>query len=270
MCRNKNIIAQNIVIFITSIITFALIGELASLFFSKTLCKVLGIIVGIITGILFIILRPHNPNYHSDNNDNKFTQTLDEYTKQCYYEIKLIYSCRRFAAKRLMWSEFWIQTINIYYSIFTAILAVFSLTPNNDFLQIPSVIFTITVAILVTYANAQKCESRSKDLTANCSDLGKRYTEILSFINSYANIDKDYSSHKQLKEKMELFYCDLGDSEEHSIVDEWKYTDSWLYYLYISGTIIFVSILILVPIGFIGKYYTEFVAIFNTNLLSDS
>lgn len=264
MDNRKNIMAQNLVIFIACMIIFVLIGVLASLFCSKCSCMSIALTLGILIGIFIILLRLHNSIDFPDKNKREFLESLDAYANECYYEVKCVYSCRRFAAQRLMWSEFCIQTVNIYYSVFTAILAVFSLTPKSDFLQIPSVLFTITVAILVTYANAQKCGSRSKDLAANCSDLGKRYTEIVSLINSDAYKYACGKSHAELKEKMKEFYNDLGDSEDHTIVDEWKYTDSWLFYFYIAAIAILVFLLFIVPIGFIGLYHTEFIEIFKT------
>ena len=199
-----------------------------------------------------------------DNNNENFIEQIDSYAKECYCEVKAIYFCRQSAAKRLKYIEFWIQTVNIYYSIFTAILAVFSLTQHSEFLQIPSVLFTIVVAILVTYANAQRCGSRSKDLAANCIDLGKIYTEIIAFINSYEYKYKDCGSHEKLEEKMKKFYSCLGDSEEHGIMDRWKYINSYLFYVYIAGIIIFISLLFIIPIGFVWLYRKEFVEIFKT------
>ena len=102
-----------------------------------------------------------------------------------------------------------IQLISIYYSVFTAILAVLGLVGKelNDFLDVPSVLFTIAVAILVTFANAQRCGSRANDLSSNCSDLGERFSEVTEILNRPNNVSR--ANHSELKECMARFYKNL-------------------------------------------------------------
>ena len=156
-----------------------------------------------------------------------------------------------------------IQLISIYYSVFTAILAVLGLVGKelNDFLDVPSVLFTIAVAILVTFANAQRCGSRANDLSSNCSDLGERFSEVTEILNRPNNVSR--ANHSELKECMARFYKNLGDSEEHSIVDEWKYTGNWLYSLYLSLKIVVIYLLIMIPIIFVFCYWDNFLHLFS-------
>ena len=199
--------------------------------------------VGVFVWVLYLFLRSGCAKLFLKENhqeDREFLSKMDQYSKECYCKVKKIYYCRNYAAKRLIQDEFWIQFISIYYSAFTAILAILGLVGGklNDFLDVPSVMFTVAVAILVIFANAQRCGARANDLSSNCDDLGERFSEVLSILNKSSPEQTKPSSqgvplhNDELRKYMSQFYKNLGDSEEHSFVDEWKYQDYRMYYFY--------------------------------------
>ena len=220
-----------------------------------------GILLGTFIWVLHLFLQSGCAELflkQCDRRDKAFLENKNMYAQQCYCEVKQIYYCRDYAAKRLTQDEFWIQILSIYYSVFTALLAVLSLVGDakNDFLDVPSVLFTVAVAILVTFANAQRCGSRANDLNSNCNDLGERFSEVMSIIDApiYSSDSTEKASefnNVELKNCMSHFYKNLGDSERHSFVDEWKYANSWLYYIYLAIKIILIYLLIIVPLVFV-------------------
>lgn len=158
----------------------------------------------------------------------------------CTKEIENTLNRRKSAVQRLRNFEFWIQIINVYYSCFTAIIAIIGLSENGSFLSVPSTLFTVTVAILVTYANSQKCGQRANDLQINCNDLQKNLTDLLLC-----------KSDDEVKKVMDEFYKNLGDSETGSIIDEWKHSHKWKYKVfYIFPVTILIIAFFMVPILF--------------------
>jgi len=129
---------------------------------------------------------------------------------------------------------------NIYYSCFTAVIAIWSISGSGNFLSIPSAILTILVAILVTYANAQNCGNRARDLEANCRDISNTLTKFL--------LEVDEKSDKvAIQSIMEKFYKELGDSEAPSNVDIWKSENNALYPLYLTLASILIILFFAAP-----------------------
>ena len=223
--------------------------------------KIVGIsflIGGLHTVTLFCFLQSDRGKTLIESGETgaeKLLKNSNEHAKQCYFEVKMIYTCRYYAAIRLIRDESKIQIISIIYSVFTALLALLSLRGDDaSFLALPSVMFTVAVAILVTFANAQKCGARANDLFTNCRDLRMRLDEVTKIVDEWK--DSISSTEKKTKEDelmacMKAFSDNLGDSEEHTIVDEWKYCGSWLFNIYLMMKILFCYSLILIPVLFL-------------------
>lgn len=235
-----------------------------------------------------------------DQNSDKLPQNI----KQFALEVRKTFYCRRYAAERLRNYNFWIQTISIYYSCFTAALAIFSLVTKNiggenasaKFLTLPSVLFTIMVAILVTYANAQNCAGRAADLNANCRDLANVIYEITDYITyglndttaekaklaedlrtliennptaGYPEMEELISQIKwyrhpprTIDEIKNDFTGFLKDSEDASAPDRWRYDNYLLYLMYILAYIAFIIVFFAIPIIFIYIYHNNFITLF--------
>ena len=123
-------------------------------------------------------------------------------------EIEKTYELRYITYQRLRVQNFWTRILEIYYSVFTALLSVCSIMKNGEFISQHSVCFTVAVAILVCFANAQNFSGRAHDLEANLADLLK--------LQICVELYKEY-----------IKKC--GDSEYHSIIDEYKYNGDWQY-----------------------------------------
>lgn len=245
---------------ITGIIIWAITGRTDINFI------IIGIAFGVFIGVLYLFLR-HGGIKLFIEEDQLISNFPSEYkdVTECYREIKSVFLCRNNAARRLRQDEFWIQLISMIYSVFAAALSVLSLVggSRNDFLDLPSVLFTVSVAILVIYANAQKCGSRARDLNSNCSDLRERLSEVIligaKMKRQPEQVEEEY---KKLEICMSEFHKNLGDSEEHAAVDEWNYQDCWLFYLYLSVKIIVIYVLLMAPLLFVFCHAREFTELF--------
>lgn len=235
------------------------LGNLFS--FAKGLPTLLGILTGILLGItigLFIHSRLHREREQKRSLAEQlsvkpmvFPPTEDKVLLQYQQEVKKILECRKNAAMRLNFDEFWIQTISIFYSCFTAALSVLGLMHSGTgFIDKPCVVFTVLVAILVTYANALKCGSRANDLLSNCNDLFYDYSELL-----------DCHTSKEGRKIMARFKNHLGDSESHRFPDEWKFYRSWKYKVYILVVGLLIAFFFLVPMVYVFICRRAFLAI---------
>mgnify|MGYP001144533912 CR=1 FL=1 len=91
---------------------------------------------------------------------------------------------------------------------------------NGEFISQHSVCFTVAVAILVCFANAQNFSGRAHDLEANLADLLKLKNKANSL-----KVGKKQICVELYKEYIKK----CGDSEYHSIIDEYKYNGDWQY-----------------------------------------
>ncbi len=200
----------------------------------------------------------------NESNNSIIFQLIDEHLKRIEETIAL----RNLATVRLKTNEFWLQTINIYYSCFTAILALLSLKEGADFLTVPSAIFTVTVAILVAYANALKYGSRANDLRANCYDLMTTQTNLYLLKNQLPKtlcfpISKSINI-TEIQNTLNEYVKNLAGSENHSIIDEWKHDKNpkyfWFHILPLSALIF---LFFMIPIIFLIWKHTDFIQLIN-------
>lgn len=61
-------------------------------------------------------------------------------------EIEKTYELRNITYQRLRVQNFWTRILEIYYSVFTALLSVCSIMKNGEFISQHSVCFTVAVA----------------------------------------------------------------------------------------------------------------------------
>ena len=129
-----------------------------------------------------------------------------------------------------------------------------SLYKAGSFLSLPSTMFTVMVAILVTYVNSQKCGERTNDLQTNCNDL----TQDLHNIELCESND-------ELKGIMNDFHKHIGDSESGSVVDKWGSDPKRRYYvLYVFPVSLLVVALFSIPILFFIINWDSFMALFKS------
>lgn len=107
-------------------------------------------------------------------------------------KVAIILAERTKSAKRLEAEGKWIDRINIFYSCFTAILAIIGVTKyNTDFLPIISACYTVILTILVVYASTLRCIARAHDLRVNCIDLEKKLNNIDAEMENAIRIEGD-------------------------------------------------------------------------------
>lgn len=205
----------------------------------------LGALIGAFIGscISTVVLFPKRNNMPKNTQHLLEGINVPELHKSFVEEIKSELLRRQYAARRLHTCEFWIQILNIYYSCFTAVIAIWGIFDKTNNLSIPSALLTVLVAILVTYANAQNCGNRARDLEANCRDIANTLTN--------ASLIADKQDVTVIKTIMEDFYKKLGDSESPSNVDRWKFEKNKLYVLYVILASLIIIIIIFVAAPFL-------------------
>lgn len=112
------------------------------------------------------------------------------------------------AASRLLQTERFLQGINIYYSCFSAILAILSLLSDRKELAVWSTVVAIILAISIVYLNAQKYGNRSQELKTNYIELHQLLFEIDAAI-----ANNDEGNVGELTGK----YCKLLQTSENHI-----------------------------------------------------
>lgn len=219
----------------------------------------IGTILGIILGVILVLLlfSKHKNSYKSTDNKN-IPQSTSELVNYWNETIQAEYILRSYAAERLRRNEFWLQTINIYYSCFTAGLALLSLKNDNELLTTASALFTVLVAILVTYANAQKYGNRSNDLRTNCNDLYNSLLDCMLLNNQESNFESCEKSNN-INNVASTFIKKLGDSENYSVIDIWKKEKSKLYSVYLLASIAIIAGLIIIPILFVIFHWNDII-----------
>lgn len=192
---------------------------------------------------------------------------MDKLKEDVEKECKL----RQYACQRLKVQEFWNKILEVYYSVFTALLAVAGTVENGVFLTMPSACFTVASAIIVCFANAQNYARRAHDLEANISDLLIFRAEL------------DEVSSEKYEKYVKNFYKKCGDSERPGLVDKCKCKEKhkhkdnnksnnnenetnndenkallriW-YYAYVIGYSIFIIVLFLLPVMFVILHFND-------------
>lgn len=178
---------------------------------------------------------------------------------------------RKYACQRLKVQEFWNKILEVYYSVFTALLAVAGTVENGAFLTMPSACFTVASAIIVCFANAQNYARRAHDLEANISDL-------LIFKAELAEVPSEKS--EKYEKYVKKFYKKCGDSERPGVVDKCKYEKyehknknkntnnnkdnnknkvliHIKYYVYVITYSIFIIVLFLLPVMFVTLHFND-------------
>lgn len=160
------------------------------------------------------------------------------------------------AANRLLSTEKFLQGINIYYSCFSAVLAILGLYVKDTFFSVWSVIFTVVLAISIVHLNAQKYGNRSQELKTNYIALHE-----LLFKVEFAVGRCDISKYEEFAEA----YCKLLQTSENHITMDYlkaKYKNGDLvkmdfaYYWAIKVTNFVVkTILILLPIVVMAIFF---------------
>lgn len=127
------------------------------------------------------------------------------------YAVSMTRKNRISASDRLLRTESFLQGVNIYYSCFSAFLAVLSLVSERKELAIWSTVVAVILAISIVYLNAQKFGNRSQELKTNYIALHALLFEIDDAIAQNCE-DKN----KELTDK----YCELlQTSENHTDLD---------------------------------------------------
>ncbi len=147
----------------------------------------------------------------------KWNMEKDIYTKlykKLQKEVDKVIRLRENAYQRIKTLDFWTKILEIYYSVFTALLSVIGVKIGGDFLAIPSACFTVTVAILVCFFNSQGFSRRAHDLEANLMDL--------KIFKKNLELEKEKCEEAKYKKACQEFYKKQGDSEYPSLLDEWK------------------------------------------------
>lgn len=162
------------------------------------------------------------------------------------------------AANRLLSTEKFLQGINIYYSCFSAVLAILSLFVKDTFFSVWSVIFTVVLAISIVHLNAQKYGNRSQELKTNYIALHE-----LLFKVEFAVGRCDISKYEEFAEA----YCKLLQTSENHITMDYlkaKYKNNGLVkmdfaYYWAIKVINFVvkTILILLPIVVLTIFFLK-------------
>ena len=176
-------------------------------------------------------------------------------------KVYITYKSRINAAERLKNTEKFVQGINIYYSIFLTVLAIYSFSNNSERLSLMITIFSVIVTITIVYLASQKYGERAKSLKNNYIALSRLYACI-----------EQNTSEKQLDSFMDDYRNLLDSSENHSEYDYYKamisikeigkdgfYCDSSLdilkkvfFYFQYWGSLVVKFLLIILP--FLLKY----------------
>lgn len=118
------------------------------------------------------------------------------------------------ACQRLKVQDFWTKVLGVYYSVFTALLAIIGVKEGAEFLTLPSACFTVAVALIVCATNAQNFAGRAHDLEVNVEDLKSLEDEIK--IGKLDGENGHIDGYKKYRKK-------CRDSEEEGILDRYKY-----------------------------------------------
>lgn len=253
----------------------AVVGASLASHFNRIIYFFAGLLAGVMLACLYGCIRKASAANESNQIVNQMAENPNDILiNESIEKIEQTLRLRKAACERLRVNEFWIQIINIYYSCFTAVLAICSLREFADFIALPSAIFTVVVALLVTFANSQRYGDRANDLKANCIDIQlslnqcRMLKEKICAKNPGLNSGQywyDEEDRSALKKIMEEYIKKLGDSENSGIAEKWKYgekCDLPKYYIYILIKALFIIALLLVPIAFVLVNYSAFLQLF--------
>lgn len=125
--------------------------------------------------------------------------------------VDLTRRIRMEASDRLISSEHFIQSINIYYSCFAVILSILCLFKDNEILVIISTVLTSILAISIVFLNAQHYGDRAQQFHDNFLELYQLLFEIKAAIRN-----KDYTQTRDLETR---YIKLLKSTENHTQQD---------------------------------------------------
>lgn len=111
------------------------------------------------------------------------------------------------AEKRLENKEMFIQFVNIYYSCFTIIFSLVSYVLANEWLNLISLIMTISLLVVILFFNSMKYKDTARQFMENYTQLQKIEFE-LQFL-TVNNIEK--------VRDLQMQYCDLMNAYNNHI-----------------------------------------------------
>lgn len=155
--------------------------------------------------------------------------------EELQWEIDKVIKLRGNTYKRIKVQDLITKILEIYYSVFTAILSVVGVKIGESYLTIPAACFTVTVAIMVCFFNSQGFARRAHDLEANLTDLNVLRKEVE--LNKKEIAENEYTKYYQ------KFYKKQGDSEYPALIDELKESDLkiiWYLIVIIVGVLFFI------------------------------
>lgn len=117
------------------------------------------------------------------------------------------------ASTRLLMSEHFVQSINIYYSCILAVTTVLGLLYPQYSFSLCSAITSIILAMSIVYLNAQKYGSRAQQLQMNYLALDQLRYEIQNEIRE---------PHERLVDLQKKYVDLLVTSENHVKQDHWE------------------------------------------------
>lgn len=185
-------------------------------------------------------------------------------------KVYITYKSRINAAERLKNTEKFIQGINIYYSIYLTVLAIYNFINCSTRLSLMITIFTVVVTITIVYLASQKYGERAKDLKNNYISLFELYSSLeqcdtddkLNILKTnYVKLLDTSENHSEYDYyKAMLSIKDIKKDEQaeevsynHSIITN---KQKAIFYFQYWGSIILKIVFIFLPI--ILKYLTMF------------
>jgi len=131
--------------------------------------------------------------------------------------------CRINAEERLLFTNSFVQHINIYYSCLSAAFAIIALWYENKALTMLSAILAPVVAICIVFLNAQRYEQRAEAIKRNYIELQRLLYRVQRLKLSAGNEDKAVQNYLSELQKIQEEYGSLmKDTENHLPVDYWK------------------------------------------------
>lgn len=129
--------------------------------------------------------------------------------------------CRINAEERLLFTNSFVQHINIYYSCLSAAFAIITLWYENKALTMLSAILAPVVAICIVFLNAQRYEQRAEAIKRNYIELQLLLYKVQDLkLSVQERKVPDFS--REIWEIQEKYSSLMRDTENHLPVDYWK------------------------------------------------
>lgn len=166
--------------------------------------------------------------------------------------------CRINASERLLKNAKFLEFINVYFSIFTILLSLFSLESsklNSDTLSFVSLVVSVILTISIVYANSLGYRDRSAALKQNYIDLQLLLDQLaelddndsdalLAISEKYTKLLESVENHHEI-DMLNLMRSNAVPNHSMTISDHWN----WFFYS--CRQFIFRSALVLAPVGYL-------------------